>query len=226
MKFRWLPLVPMTVLAAAITGCSSPAGAPAGPGASGPATAAATAASVAPAASQVPPAPAAPSKAATPTGGKPAAGKPAGTKACDAASLHASLTMQSDFAQGAPQVAMLGLENTSKTTCTLSGWATVRLTNAANEMVAVPTTKVAEPGPSTSFALPPGTTGFAGIKWTACDKASDSCPTGNSLQVLAPNGQPVATELAEFPSGESSNLTMSKLQVGTLQPSHQGVVAW
>ncbi len=103
----------------------------------------------------------------------------------------------------------------------------ISLVNAADEVVNVPTKKVNEPGPAEAFTVKPGTSAFAGIKWTTCDKGDSSCGVGNTLRynLEASTDGPVAT-LEGFPAAESSGITMKSLQIGTLQPSNQGVVAW
>jgi hypothetical protein len=65
------------------------------------------------------------------------------------------------------------------------------------------------------------------MKWTVCDKGDASCHVGNGLRVGPPESdRRVDAVLEEFPSPEKSGITMASLQVGSLQPSRQGVVAW
>jgi hypothetical protein len=211
---RWLPVVPAALLATAITGCAA-ADLSATPA---PATSATTADAPAdaPAATDATPA-------ATKRPAKPVAVR---TAPCGKAAVKATVALQPQRIHGDTLMAMLQLTNTSDASCTLTGWATVLLTNAADDAEDVPVRKVEQPGPSTTVKLGPGTTASAGIKWTRCDKADGDCPTGNFLRVLLPGGAEVETELEGFPAPEQNNLTMSELQIGTLQPSHQGVVAW
>jgi hypothetical protein len=124
-------------------------------------------------------------------------------------------------------MAMVELTNVSAHSCRLEGWASVSLVNAAGERVQVPSVSVAQPGAPVPVDLPAGTSASAGIKWTACDKASADCPTGNGLQVgVSKSTSGTDAELSEFPAAEKSDITMKSLQIGTIQPSHQGVVAW
>jgi eukaryotic-like serine/threonine-protein kinase len=77
------------------------------------------------------------------------------------------------------------------------------------------------------MVLRPGGGAFQGIKWQACDRAEPDCPTGNSLWgSLEAAGPGVAATLEGFPSPLRSDITMSSLELGTLQPSPQGTVAW
>jgi hypothetical protein len=123
-------------------------------------------------------------------------------------------------------MAMILLENVSKSTCRLNGWVSVALVNAAGEEVRVRTTNVSEPGAATPTNLRPGTTAAAGMKWTVCDKGNETCAVGNGLRVGPPHGARTDAELQEFPSPEKSGITMASLKVGSIQPSRQGVVAW
>lgn len=168
------------------------------------------------------------------TGAAPApTGSAAGTSgsvsavACTAADLAPTLTNQPDRASGTTRMALLQLTNSSDHPCRLRGWATVTLFDAANQPVRVPTSTVAQPGPAVPVDLPAGSTASAGIKWTACDKGDPNCPTGNGMRVGLPGAATVrAAELSGFPSAEKSDITMKTLQIGSIQPSTQGVVAW
>jgi hypothetical protein len=147
--------------------------------------------------------------------------------ACTATGIKADLIGQSQASTATTRMAMLQLTNTSAHPCRLYGWAGVTLTNAAGETVPVPTTKVSQPGAPTTADLPPGTTASAGIKWTICDKGASDCPVGNGLMVSVPGGTAtVPANLTEFPAPEKSDITMKSLQIGSIQPSKQGVVAW
>ncbi|MFI1990071.1 DUF4232 domain-containing protein [Actinoplanes sp. NPDC020271] len=171
------------------------------------------------------------------TGSAPAKAGPAATKAttksgstsaaaCRSADLKTTVTLQPD-GTGSTLKGLVTLTNGGKSACTLDGWVAISLVDAADEVVKVPTKKVNEPGPAEAFTVKPGTSAFAGIKWTSCDKADANCGVGNTLRynLEASTDGPVAT-LEGFPNAESSGITMKSLQIGTLQPSNQGVVAW
>ena len=163
------------------------------------------------------------------TGSKGATSKGGGAQqavaACRTDDVKFTFTTQEPNGQSGR--ALLLVENASKKVCRVNGWVTVSLTNPANEVVPVPTTKVRQPGDPTPIDLPPGTNAFAGIKWVTCDKADESCFAGNSLRVsLSASTDGQDAELEDFPAPEQNNITMKKLQIGTLQPSRQGVVAW
>ncbi|WP_221325745.1 DUF4232 domain-containing protein [Actinoplanes sp. L3-i22] len=213
--------VPALLVIGLATGCSG-----------GDATTAAPAATVS--ASSAAPASSAAAPTAT-TGGTPATAKTkttgaaqTGTKAaaCRSADLKTAIALQPDGTATA-QKAMVVLTNDGKSACTLDGWVAISLVNAADEVVAVPTKKVNQPGPAEAFTVKPGTSAFAGIKWVPCDKADGSCGVGNTMRynLEASTDGPVAT-LEGFPAAERSGITMKSLQIGTLQPSNQGVVAW
>jgi hypothetical protein len=68
---------------------------------------------------------------------------------------------------------------------------------------------------------------FQGMKWQACDRGDGDCPVGNTLRgSLESSAEGVVATLDGFPDPNRSSITMSSLQLGTLQPSPQGVVAW
>lgn len=147
--------------------------------------------------------------------------------ACALADIKPTVIGQPQRTSGTTRMAIVELTNVSTRPCRLNGWASVALLNAAGDVVVVPSTNVQEPGAPVPVDLPPGASASAGIKWTICDKASADCPTGNTLMVGLPNGSGAKNaELTDFPAAEQSDLTMKQLQVGSLQPSAQGVVAW
>ncbi|SNT56156.1 Protein of unknown function [Streptosporangium subroseum] len=154
-------------------------------------------------------------------------GTPAAVPACTATDITVTLTEQPQRREGDSRMALVQLTNASSRTCSVGGWLVITLVNAADQAVNVPTKDVAEPGESVPADLAPGTGAFAGIKWTICDKAATDCPTGNTIKVgLAKGGPLVAATLEGFPNPEQSGITFKSLQVGTVQPSNQGVVAW
>ena len=146
---------------------------------------------------------------------------------CSNDDVTVDVTFQPQMVKGDNRSALVALTNKSSSTCQVEGRASISLVNAADEVVDVPTKEVDQPGAATAISLRPGRTAFEGIKWTTCDKGSDTCGAGNTLRfnLQASTDGPVA-KLIGFPAAEKSDITMASLQVGTLQPSNQGVVAW
>ena len=225
---------PVLLILAGATACSSAAGAMVGDGqAPGTSTSTAPGTSATGASS-----PAVDESAA----GQPTAGEPASpaarieaspvsrtgqAPACAPGDIKPALIGQARAGTATARSAMLQLTNKSGHTCRLYGWAGVTLYNAAAEAVFVPTQKVPQPGAPVTVDLKPGATASAGIKWTICDKQSSDCPAGNTLIVSLPGrATGVPANLAEFPALEKSDITMTSLEIGSIQPSHEGVVAW
>ena len=164
----------------------------------------------------------------------PASGKAGGTgsgtttvAACRTRDVSAVITAQPERTDGTTRMAMVTLTNTTKHACAVDGWVSISLVNAADEVVPVKTTRVDQPGAPVRTTLRPGTTAFAGLKWTACDKGDASCGAGNTLRFnLEASTDGDVAELEGFPNPAASDITMTKLQLGSLQPSRQGVVAW
>jgi hypothetical protein len=146
---------------------------------------------------------------------------------CASGDIKADLIEQPQRLTATSDMAILLLTNVSARRCRLNGWATVTLGNAHGDRVPVPTQKVEQPGAPTVADVPPGGSAAAGIKWTLCDKSAEDCGVGNSLFVSLPDDSAsVPANLAGFPNPEKSNITMKSLQIGSIQPSSQGVVAW
>lgn len=216
-----LAAAPVLFVAAAATGCaaepapSAGAPAPGGPAASSPARPAEG--SSQPAEGSSPPAK---GEGAAQTTGKDK------VPACRAADVKSTVTAQGPLTTGAEARAIISLENVSSRTCRIEGWPTVTLVNAAGEATPATATKVEQPGPAVRIDLKPGRSAPAGLKWTQCDKGDQSCPVGNTLEIGLPGATGEPATLEDFPAPETSGIAMKKVQVGPLQLSRQGVVAW
>lgn len=172
---------------------------------------------------------AAPTTSAAPSQAAPSRAAPsrpaAVARVCRNEDVAVTVTMQE--AEGRTRRGLVSVENRTKSACRVEGRAAISLSNAADETVRVPTKDVNQPGRAVPITLPPGTNAFEGIKWQTCDKGSSSCPAGNGLRFnLQASTDGPAAALEGFPPGEDSDITMASLEVGTLQPSTQGVVAW
>lgn len=160
------------------------------------------------------------SEAPVPVGSAAAAG---GGDACTGEDVKAAATVQD------AGVALLAITNASDGPCTLAGWPTLGLLGADDHALKVPVEKVAQPGPATPTALDPGETAFAGFKWTMCDLGASGCAVATTFTVTPPGGgTPVNATLTGVEGGDQAveKLPVGGLQVGTIQPSTQGVVAW
>ncbi|WP_305784569.1 DUF4232 domain-containing protein [Symbioplanes lichenis] len=147
--------------------------------------------------------------------------------ACTNDDVSVDITAQDQRTAGATRMALVTVTNKSSSTCRVEGRAAISLVNAAGQVVEVTTKNVNQPGKATPVLLRAGTTAWQGIKWTVCDKGDATCGAGNSLRfnLQASTDGPYA-KLVDFPAPERSDITMASLQIGTLQPSNQGVVAW
>jgi hypothetical protein len=154
-------------------------------------------------------------------------GRKATVAACRPADVAATITAQDHRSTATTRMAMITVTNTSRTACWVEGWTSVRLVNPAAEVVPVSTRQVEQPGPAQRITLRPGVGAPAGMKWTVCDKSDGNCHVGNSLQVGLPRAKTLAYATLEgFPAPERVEITMKSLQIGPLQLSRQGVVAW
>ena len=168
---------------------------------------------------------AADSVAAAPTGVKSSASAGDGA-VCRTADVDVDITAQPDQ-DGDARMGLVAVTNKGERACTVNGWVSFTLVNAADEPVDVDTDKVEQPGAASEIALEPGRSAFSGIKWTVCDKGDSACGVGNTIRYdLGESTDGPPATLDGFPAGEQSGITMGSLQIGTLQPVTQGVVAW
>jgi hypothetical protein len=208
-----LMAAPIVLIAGAASGCTPTTGT-AAPPATAPASASA-------------PAPGTGGGGADATSAPPAGKGGGGVPACRPQDVRAAVTGQSHRSRGDVRMAMITMSNVSDRACTLTGWPTVALVDAHGDNAPVESRTVNEPGAPYRIEVKAGGGVFAGIKWTTCQKFEDTCAVGNTLVVGVPgSGEPSDTAQNELPAPEKSDITIGSLQVGTLQGSNQGVVAW
>jgi hypothetical protein len=124
---------------------------------------------------------------------------------------------------------LLSVVNNAKTKTTINGWPTLTFRNAANETLAVPVQKVDIPGAPTAITLQPGGGAFAGVKWTNGDKASDSTFVATTLEVTPPGATtPVVANVIGTDGKKQGyyEFDITSVQVGTMQPSTEGVLVF
>jgi hypothetical protein len=124
---------------------------------------------------------------------------------------------------------LLALTNSGKRAATVRGWPTLVFLNAANETVAVPVKKVAVPGAGPSITIGPGETAFAGVRWVVGDKANPKTFVATSLRLTPPGStKSVNVRLigTDGQSGGYIEFDLTSAQIGTLQPSSQGVLVF
>lgn len=139
------------------------------------------------------------------------------------ATFTVDLTIQQDG------LGLLSVENSGKTKATLNGWPTLTFRNAANQTIAVPVKNVKIPGAAVPITLAPGESAFAGVKWTDGDKASASTFVATTLEVTAPGSKTPVVANVIGTNGKKQGyyeFDITSVQVGTLQPSTQGVLVF
>ncbi|HEY4023105.1 MAG TPA: DUF4232 domain-containing protein [Pseudonocardiaceae bacterium] len=133
------------------------------------------------------------------------------------------LTIQQDG------LGLLSVQNNGSTKATINGSPTLTFLNAANETLSVPTKNVNIPGAATSITLAPGENAFAGVKWTDGDKASASTFVATTLKVTPPGSTVPVVANVIGTSGKKQTyyeFDITSVQVGTLQPTTQGVLVF
>lgn len=141
--------------------------------------------------------------------------------------VKVEVTFQPQAVRGQHRSGLVTVTNASDHTCKVRGHFAMLLVNAADEPVDVSRKGVDKPGKAITVTVEPGRSAFAGIKWTVCDKTASDCGVGNRMRFNLQNStDDRAAELIDFPAADKNALAMSSLQIGTLQPSSQGVVAW
>lgn len=141
----------------------------------------------------------------------------------NSASFKADLTIQQ------AGLGLLALTNTGTQTVTIKGWPTLTFLNQANEPVGVSVQNVSVPGAGPSIPIGPGQTAFAGVKWVVGDKADPKTAVATSLSLTPPGGSKAINVNVIGTNGQSGGyieFDFTSAQVGTLQPSSQGVLVF
>jgi hypothetical protein len=148
---------------------------------------------------------------------------PTTTPAVAPASFRADLTVQRSG------LGLLALTNTGQRPVTVRGWPKLAFLNAADEAVAVPMRQVDVPGAGPSITIGPGETAFAGLRWAVGDKGDPTTFVATSLRLTAPGGTTSTNVNIIGEDGQTGGYTefdLTSAQIGTLQPSSQGVLVF
>ncbi|MFI2607533.1 DUF4232 domain-containing protein [Kitasatospora sp. NPDC018619] len=152
--------------------------------------------------------------------GDPMAGQAAGSR-CKGDDIAATVQLKG------PGSALLTIKNKSDHNCTLYGYPGFAGLKADNSPEALDARTDAHPGPAVLVTLKPGKSGYAGLKWSACDKADASCHVLAGLQVTAPDEtKAVTAEVLGTDGKPVAQLLVSAagLTTGTLQPNNEKVL--
>ena len=127
--------------------------------------------------------------------------------------------------QQAPGSEILVVTNKGTTPLTVDGWPTLSFLNAANGSLAVPVQKVSQPGAATRTTIQPGQSAFAGVKLILGDKGDNTTSVATTTNLTIP-GAPTTVVSLIGDDGHAAaypELDLKSVQVGTFQPSMQGV---
>jgi hypothetical protein len=124
---------------------------------------------------------------------------------------------------------LLALTNTGQRDETVGGWPKLAFLNAANEPVAVPVREVNVPGKGSPITVGPGETVFAGVRWVVGDKGDPKTFVATTVRLTPPGATSASTVRVIGTNGQAGGYVefdLTSAQVGTLQPSSQGVLVF
>ncbi|MEV6604178.1 DUF4232 domain-containing protein [Kutzneria sp. NPDC051319] len=127
--------------------------------------------------------------------------------------------------QQSPGSEILVVTNKGTRPITVQGWPELSFLNAHNDSLAVPTEKVSQPGATVPSTLQPGQSAFAGVKLISGDKGDPSTFVATTTNLTVPGAPAVTVSLIgdDGHAAEYPELDLKSIQVGTFQPSMQGV---
>jgi hypothetical protein len=127
--------------------------------------------------------------------------------------------------QRAPGSEILAVTNKGARPITVTGWPELAFLNAHNDSLQVPVEKVNQPGAATPTTLQPGQSAFAGVKLVVGNKGDDSTFVATTTNLTVPGAPTVTVSVIgdDGHAAEYPELDLKSVQVGTFQPSMQGV---
>jgi hypothetical protein len=206
MRMRAIVVVCSVLVAVAACGTTVPTGQPAPTTNPGPTTT--------PTTTQIP---------ATTTTTRPAPTTSAGSGSTAASVFRVDLTVQRSG------LGLLAVTNSARRPVTVQGWPTLTFWNAADEPLTVPVRKVEVPGAGPKITIGPGETAFAGVRWTVGAKADPKTFVATTLRLTPPGGsQPVTVRVigTDGQVADGAEFDLTTAEIGTLQPSSQGVLVF
>jgi Protein of unknown function (DUF4232) len=144
-------------------------------------------------------------------------------------SAPAPMAFRADLTIQRAGLGLLALTNTGRSAETVTGWPKLAFLNAANEPVAVPVREVNVPGKGAPITVGPGETVFAGVRWVVGDKADPKTFVATTVRLTPPGATGASTVRVIGTNGQAGGYTefdLTSAQVGTLQPSSQGVLVF
>jgi hypothetical protein len=124
---------------------------------------------------------------------------------------------------------LLAVTDTATRPVTVRGWPTLTFYDAADDALPVPVREVAVPGAGPSIIIGPGETAFAGVRWTVGDKADPRTFVATTLAVTPPATAGAVTVHVIGTDGQEQadpEFALTGAEIGTLQPSSQGVLVF
>lgn len=116
---------------------------------------------------------------------------------------------------------LLELQNRSDKSCEVGGWAHLVPVGAKGPRIDVPTEEVETPAPpEDGIQLQPGSTAFSGVR---ADLGDPPVVAAGFDATLSNTPGDIPTEV-EKPEGTGARIPVTHLQIGTLQPTPEGVL--
>lgn len=140
---------------------------------------------------------------------------------CAAQDFTVELTPQPQH----PDQLLLAMTNTSDEPCELGGWVNLTPQNMAGEPIEqVPSQNVEIPGAPKPLTLQPGRTAFSGVHLELGSKSDPNAYVATGFIAKPADMEGEVNAHIGGTDGQPAEFPLKSLQVGTLQPSPQGVL--
>ncbi|GAB3291862.1 DUF4232 domain-containing protein [Parasphingorhabdus pacifica] len=122
---------------------------------------------------------------------------------------------------------MLRLTNTSGKHCPVEGWTGLTVRSESELPEQVPFKQVPQPTPAKNFDLAPGDTAYSGVRFFPGDQREDNAYNVAEVVAIPPGtNESTSAKLTSSDEGPHPKLVISGIEMGTLQPSEEGITTW
>lgn len=122
---------------------------------------------------------------------------------------------------------VLELTNTSSQVCDVEGWTGLTVRSDSELPEQVPFKQVEQPGPAVPLKLEPGQSAYSGVRFVPGQEGGDDSYAVREVVAIPPDtNNSIPAKLTSAGSDSSPHVTISAIEMGTLQPDEEAVATW
>lgn len=122
---------------------------------------------------------------------------------------------------------VLELTNTSSQVCDVEGWTGLTVRSDSELPEQVPFKQVDQPGPAVPLKLEPGQSAYSGVRFFPGQEDADDAYTVSEVVAIPPDtNNSIPAKLTGEGGEPSPRMTISAIEMGTLQPDEEAIAPW